>query len=672
MPQRFRNAWRRVWTTVRAVWPWLPLPPLVVAPIVGVAVFLWWVILPVLEEAPAATTAAYVLEEIPRQENFYYFVAALVGLVLGWRAFTYVRLRATGSEADDGGILERVSRQLRRRAVVLRMRADLTLIGAFLLLIAGVYFNIFVLREISGTDASRIAQAQIASEFGTRLRCIAEGRCMFEIVENVSQLAQHANALKPQPLEAEARDTLTGWALTPDNSEFGYKLGPPLVLGEGLDSIGFSANGQSGIIVGNRGSVWVMTAGRAAWNQVTSGLNPSEKFHVHALSADGEAGIVTGNQGSVWAASDGLMKWRAVDPSWKERESTSVARLNGDAKTGFVVGSRGSLRVSRDGLSSWRSVRLPQELEEPVNAADLGTAGRIGIVASLMGVVVVSKNGLNTWTPLELSWGPREGPRIATLSEDGNAGIVASDERMFVSSDGLVNWYAVRPDWPVGEWIDVAMVSAEGDAGIAIGSNGSMLVSNDNLENWSLAASSWPAGEWVKAAALSRNGNFGIVAGNQGSLFVSADHLTRWAPVELVPGEKVVAVSFRRVKPRAWTVQTDLEVYFGPGDRPERHAIEWKPGERVAAAVGSARSEAGIVAGTEGSVLVKRRDEAILELVKLQWRDGESPAAGGAQSRRTSRHDDWGQGLRVRDGRRPSDLEAGDIVTDRAGSCGRN
>ena len=425
MQQRSSKSFFEVWTTVPAVAALL----LLVVPIVGVFVFRRWVILPVLEEAPVATTVSYVLEEIPRQAEFYFFVAGLVGIVLVWRWSKYVQLRAEGSEPASGNVREHVGLALRRRAVVLRTRADLTLLGAFLLLVAGVYFNIFVLREISGTDASRIAQAQIASEFGTRLQCIVEGRCMFEVVQNTAQVAQRANVLERQPFLAETVDTVTGRVFSADRGSLGDELSEPLVLGEELHSIGFSADGRSGIILGNRGSVWVTTDGQAGWSRVPPRWGSREKFYVHGVSADGKAGIVAGDGGSIWIAGDGLTNWRPSPVQWKERESTAVAVLSRDGRTGLLVGTQGSVWVSRNIMSAsrnisptWWRAELPREMEGTGYAAALSANGRIGIVASDAGPAFLSKNGLANWSPVELPRGWGEGARIVALDADGRGG----------------------------------------------------------------------------------------------------------------------------------------------------------------------------------------------------------------------------------------------------------
>ena len=157
------------------------------------------------------------------------------------------------------------------------------------------------------------------------------------------------------------------------------------------------------------------------------------------------------------------------------------------------------------------------------------------------------------------------------------------------------------------------------------GSENSVLVSNDRLASWTPAELPWADGEQVEAAALGSADDVGVLAGNEGSVSVAADDLMNWAPVQLVRNEKIIALSLQSGKPFAWTVRTAVGVSFDRSIRPDEYLLNWKPGERVAAAVGSARNEVGLVAGTEGSVRITREDPNIWELRTLQWADSEAP-----------------------------------------------
>ena len=134
-----------------------------------------------------ATAFTNALGRLPTQTMFYVFIAGLVGFCLAWRWWQYVSLSKEFFESRNGdsgkhGLTPRdwwVALGLRKRALSLRTRADILLIGVFLFLFAGIYVIIFILPGIRATDPLRAKVAQTAAffaEFGQTLQAMVDGQ----------------------------------------------------------------------------------------------------------------------------------------------------------------------------------------------------------------------------------------------------------------------------------------------------------------------------------------------------------------------------------------------------------------------------------------------------------------------------------------------------------------
>ena len=138
------------------------LPPFVVPVLVfctPIAVVLVWpIFFEFGSDSAAATTLKFTnaIRHLPTQTSLYAAIAALVGasLTCRWWQFRTLNKGLAASIADDhdhSGLIPRdwlVVLALRRRALSLRTRADLLLIGVFSLLFGGIYLILFILPGI--------------------------------------------------------------------------------------------------------------------------------------------------------------------------------------------------------------------------------------------------------------------------------------------------------------------------------------------------------------------------------------------------------------------------------------------------------------------------------------------------------------------------------------------
>ena len=140
------------------------------------------------------------LKNLLTEPAFYYSIAALSGVYLGWRWWLYVRLRKefeTRKEPEDKSDLTTrdwwVVQGLRERALAFRTLAGVLLSGVVAVLLGGIYLILFVLPKIPPSDLLQVQEIQlrikeiqrenVKRQFGHRLQLIGEGRYWFKVAD---------------------------------------------------------------------------------------------------------------------------------------------------------------------------------------------------------------------------------------------------------------------------------------------------------------------------------------------------------------------------------------------------------------------------------------------------------------------------------------------------------
>ena len=474
------------------------------------------------------------LEQAPTDWKHYVCLLALLGMYAGWKWCQYAEIdnRHEESKRDSGSNLNaadwRIIREFRQRAFNLRIRADILLAGVFVLLFGGIYFTIFIVPEIPGSDERIQRKASFVERFGSVFQSIADGQYWLRIADQNAGL-ENKQECSEKLLEME--------------------------FGERITAQSFNDDCTQGIIGTNWGDVHVLIEGNDDWSR-PDGLRrkPAESLAVATFSADGPRGIAVGDKGSVFVTMDSGATWkRSADLETRVDELlVTAAVFSSDSLRGVVGGAEGSVFVTTDGGTTWkRPEGLDMKTSERVTTAALSAKGQNGLVGGAEGSVFVTTDGGTTWKrPEGLDMKTSERVTTAALSAKGQNGLVGGAEgSVFVTTDGGVTWK--RPeglDMKTGEWATAVTFSIDGSKGVVVGDDGSVFVTTGGGETWKRQADlEMKDDELVEAAAFSATGLSGLVGGDKGSIFLTMDSGVVWKRpegLEMDANERVTAAAF--------------------------------------------------------------------------------------------------------------------------------
>ena len=565
------------------------------------------------------------LQNLPTEPTFYYSIAAIVGAYFGRRWWLSAKLRKEFERAKKeneykSSLISRdwwVVQGLRERAVALRVKADWSLGCIFLLLFMGIYFVIFVVPYIEIEDQI-VIERKYEKELNSILDLIFEGRYWLKIPENLSEDDEQKFVGKMIDSQIDVKMTEKISRLKMENIEKGWSLSenwisPDLSLEreEQIAAVRFSADGETGVVSGNKGSVFLTRDGGGSWSRPDLSLERGEWVTQAAFSADGGTGVVAGDEGSVFLTRDGGGSWSRPDLSLERGERITVAAFSADGETGVVSGNKGSVFLTRDGGGSWSRPDLSLERGEWVTQAAFSADGGTGVVAGDEGSVFLTRDGGGSWRPPDLSLEPGEWVTQAAFSADGGTGVVAGDKgSVFLTRDGGGSWRPPDLSLEPGEWVTQAAFSADGGIGMVAGNKGSVLLTRDGGKNWSLPDLSLEPGEWITAVTFSADGNAGMVHRVTTSVFLKRDDVENWSPSNLFfgRGERITVAAFSKNDNTGVVASNKGSIFLtrdgGKSWNPPDLSLE--PGEWVTQAAFSADGRTGVMAGDEGSVFLTR------------------------------------------------------------------
>ena len=227
------------------------------------------------------------LERLPLSPTFYFLVTVFAEIYLGWRWCSYAKLsreiegtvitkHASGLTDYDWGVI----RGLRNRAFHLRTRSWVMLTTLIFLLFGTIYFAIFILPQIHGTDRSLIEEAVFRERYGHILRPVSQGRYW---------------------LKMDAK-------------------GLELAKGERIITASFASDGRRGIVGGTKSSVFFTKDEGRTWSRpadltlkgdeqeyvarVEFGVDDNSKTML--VVGDEGSVFVTRNEGQTWFLTEGL------------------------------------------------------------------------------------------------------------------------------------------------------------------------------------------------------------------------------------------------------------------------------------------------------------------------------------------------------------------------------
>ena len=261
--------------------------------------------LPELENSSVseATVVYDWLQRLPTEPVFYYLVALLIGVYLRLRWYEFGRLgkdcNSIEQKEPETSVQENrhrltprdwwTVRELRKRALQLRMRADMALAGVIVLLMGGIYAFLFIVPQIGPFDDSLIRKRERLLTFkviyGNKLKLISEGRYWF----NLSGVSNRKNLLiEMKKLETvDDRNRNQRLHIARENDWIDLSDAGITKRDEQIEAVIFHAEGKRGLVVGHKGSVFFTENAGKNWKLVGEIKPPSaeaEGFRQWAIS----------------------------------------------------------------------------------------------------------------------------------------------------------------------------------------------------------------------------------------------------------------------------------------------------------------------------------------------------------------------------------------------------
>jgi len=666
---------------------WIAVPP-------GF-VLLFAFLIPGLEKQTTRAGASRfvdVLETLPTQWIFY---ALVLGLVGAWIArhrqicddlhnqFTCRQSSEDGRalSAHDWWVLER----FRKRALDLRLRADLTLTGVFALLFTGLYFAIFVPPEINVRDrtaAKQIQERQFKEKFGNQLDAMVDGR--YWLKTNDKKLIESADETRtrlddngqqgvlfttadggatwssPRRLTGFKRGEQVWWFFSAngriglirghEGSVFittdGGKTWKPsqwkLSAGERITGATFSADGRTGLVAGDAGPLFITTNGGETWKPSELNLADGERIIGVAFSADGGTGLIVSNKGSVFTTTDGGRAWNPSGLNLRDGETVADKAFSADGRTGLIVSDKGSVFTTMDGGKKWHPSELNLAEREMVIGAAFSASDGNGLIVSNKGSVFTTTDGGKTWNTSKMNLADNERIDEAAFSATGRTGLVVSLKgSVFTTTDGGNTWHPSELNLADREWVVDLALSANGQAGLVVSNKGSEFTTMDGGKTWSASDLNLAHDEAVTVVRLSADGQTGLVAGIGGSIFMQMGKNQSWnrQSVRLTDGERPTVAAFsagdqtcagqrRHPQQRGWTRvvggdQGSVFITTDGGETWSRGELTLADGERVVSAALSANGGTGLIGGDQGSVFITTDCGQTWNPGELKLADGE-------------------------------------------------
>lgn len=503
-----------------------------------------------------------VLERAPTNSTLYAVLLAAIGIWMVWRWIQYWILRAefeqrepdTQEDRRKGNRIRLTSRdwwvvfELRKRALGLRIRADIVLASVFFLLLGGIYAVWFILPQILEDDrtlARESVQLAIFGErFGRRLRLITEGRYWLKTFDGQPEVLTRSGRPRIEFTKDGEFGVFSRWDgsvyVSTDRGASWEVADFQLKEAEGIVVVGFSEDGFHGVLGGSLGSVYVTTDRGATWS-IPRGLSlqVNERLSSVALGASGTFGLFAGDKGSLHFSADRKVEnWSLLDGiELKNGEQITAVIVAGDGGRGVVAGKFGSIFISDDQGKTWNPFDVALKSNVKVDSLWFTDDGRRGVLQLSDNTLLLTRDGGRSWVNPNSPLATLERILVVELSRDGNFGLITGDEGSVFSFDGNEErWKSVDLNLQEGEAIRWAALSRAGEYGLMVSDRGSVFERRPQGENWKRSDVQVTRRDrffWRPPIAVSPDGKIQVIADPAGTVFFKTEYGNRWGKSQL-------------------------------------------------------------------------------------------------------------------------------------------
>ena len=373
-----------------------------------------------------------VLEGIPRNLGFYVFIAGFVIFWLSWRFYLHTKLKEKLDKEYENALEKDLNDRdwwtyhgFRIRAFALRTKADIMLGCVFALLLAGIYFVVFIVPELEEikekTVTKAIREAQLNVKFDAEFQAVDEGRYWFITHPGDSSRLQSRTSvvtfngvkefqeLRNPPRAIRTAETSGNIGLvarrngsaivTIDGGQTWKPMKLALKRGDWITDAKLNDEGKRGLLVSNEGKVvLVLLKQNGEFSPLSSDskLDDKEQFRHAAFSGDAKRGLLVGDKGTVVSVSvkqkDGISQ-KFVKLLLKDKERIHTTAFSEGGNHAFVVGNRGSAlfaSVQNDGALLPATIDLALQNEEWITNVKISRDGKFGLIIGSKGSALVA------------------------------------------------------------------------------------------------------------------------------------------------------------------------------------------------------------------------------------------------------------------------------------------
>ena len=258
-----------------------------------------------------------------------------------------------------------------------------------------------------------------------------------------------------------------------------------LVSREFIVDSSFSSDGKSGVIVGNKGSVFVTADGGQSWEDSSVNLKNGEFKVNSSFSSDGKSGAIVGRKGSLFVTRDRGQSWEDSSVNLNEDELVVNSSFSADGTTGVIVGDGGSVFVTSDGGQSWKYSSVNLKEDELVVNSSFSTDGTTGVIVGNGGSVFVTSNGGQSWKYSSINLKKDELVVDSSFSADGKTGVIVGRKgSLFFTRDSGQRWKYSSVNLKEDEFVRDSFFDSDKIAGIIVGGLGSVNVTWNRGLDW--------------------------------------------------------------------------------------------------------------------------------------------------------------------------------------------